>query len=383
MCRVPVYGTKDAGRGFYLQMNAEIQARGFVASQICPATYYLFGKAQHLAAMMCTHVDDLIFAYTGEGKEAVDAILNRFSVGKIEEGSFRYCGRRFSQDKDCTIHVDVRDNTRNLKPAALGKDRNMNDPLAQEELTSLRSVVGGLAWISRYGRPDLAYRVNERQRCCHSKSTVQSLKDANRVTDCIDWNDLAVVIFSDASFANEAEFKSQQGRIHYITSRSDVKLGEHKFHLIGFGSSTLKRVCRATLQAEAYALQGSVESGDKLRALLCELTGHLKTVKEWYEQSQRAMLHLYFTDCRSLSDHLSCEVARKVQDKRLGIELSALRQALWINAEKTSEKYHPAGDEIEWIDTGRQLAGCLTKSMKPDFLIRVLAAGYINVKKPN
>ena len=91
------------------------------------------------------------------------------------------------------------------------------------------------------------------------------------------------------------------------------------------------------------------------------------------------MLHLYFTDCRSLSDHLSCEVARKVQDKRLGIELSALRQALWINAEKTSEKYRPAGDEIEWIDTGRHL----TKSRKPDFLVRVFAAGYINVKKPN
>ena len=126
--------------------------------------------------MMCTHVDDLLFAYTDEGKEAVDAILNRFSVGKIEEGSFRYWGRRFSQDEDCTIHVDVRDNTRNLKPAAIGKDRKMNDPLTQEELTSLRSVVGGLAWISRYGRPDLAYRVNELQRCCHAKSTVQSLR---------------------------------------------------------------------------------------------------------------------------------------------------------------------------------------------------------------
>ena len=65
-------------------MNAEILARGFVASQVSPATHYLFGKAQHLAAMMCTHVDDdLLFAYTDKGKEAVDAILNRFSVGKI------------------------------------------------------------------------------------------------------------------------------------------------------------------------------------------------------------------------------------------------------------------------------------------------------------
>ena len=158
------------------------------------------------------------------------------------------------------MHVDVRDNTRNFKPVAIG-----------EELTSLRSVVGGLAWVSRYGRPDLAYRVNELQRCCHSKSTVQSLKDANQVvelalqgsdfkitfqTDWIDWNDLVVLTFSDASFANEAEFKSQQGRIHSITSRNDVKLGEHKFHLIGFGSSTLKRVCRATLQGEALHSAG-------------------------------------------------------------------------------------------------------------------------------
>ena len=93
------------------------------------------------------------------------------------------------------------------------------------------------------------------------------------------------------------------------------------------------------MQAEAYALQGSIESGDKLRALLCELSGRLKSFKEWYEQSQRAMLHLYFTDCRALSDHLSCEVARKVQDKRLGIELSALRQTLWINGEKTCARF--------------------------------------------
>ena len=119
--------------------------------------------------------------------------------------------------------------------------------------------------------------MNELQRCCHSKSTVQSLKDANRVvelalqgsdfkikitfkTDWIDWNDLAVVAFSDASFANEAELKSQQGSIHYITSRSDVKSGEHKFHRIGFGSSTLKRVCRATLLAEAYIRRKKVFS---------------------------------------------------------------------------------------------------------------------------
>ena len=70
-----------------------------------------------------------------------------------------------------------------------------------------------------------------------------------------------------------------------------------------------------------------------MRALLCKLTGHLKAVKEWQEHSQRTMLHLYFTDCRSLTGHLPCE--------------------------KISEKYHPAGVEIKWIDSGRQLAARL------------------------
>jgi len=76
---------------------------------------------------------------------------------------------------------------------------------------------------------------------------------------------------------------------------------------------------------------------------------------------------------------LPCEVARKVQDKRLGIELSSEELVRSIT------QYHPAGDEIEFelINTGRQLADCLTKSMKPDFLVRVLAEGYINVKKLN
>ena len=67
-------------------MNAEILARGFVASQVCPATYYLFRQAQHLAAMMCTHVDDLLFAYTDEGKEAVYSTV--FPLGRLRKVRF-------------------------------------------------------------------------------------------------------------------------------------------------------------------------------------------------------------------------------------------------------------------------------------------------------
>ena len=348
--------------------------------------------------MICTHVDDLLFCHNDVGKKKVQEILDKFSVGKIEEKNFRYCGRRFIQEEDFTIHVDVQENTRSLKTVTIGHGRKGTDLLTSEELTSLRSVVGSVAWIARYARPDLAYKVNELQRACNPKGTVQSLKDANRVVELalqlidfkltfrsqwLDWKDLVVVTFSDASFAGESGYKSQQGRIHYITDSHGMTTGNHKFHLISFASSTMKRVCRATLQAESYALQSAVEAGDRLRAVVCEMTGRLfmsrVDMPRWHELSQKSMLHVYYSDCRSLTDHLQCEQVRKAQDKRFGIELAALRQGIWVDGVLTCEAYKPHGDKIEWIDTGRQLADCLTKSMKPDYLVRVLVNGKMVV----
>ena len=100
----------------------------------------------------------------------------------------------------------------------------------------------------------LAYKVNELQRLCKPKATVSDLRLANRVVELshqnqnmklvykanwIDWKDLAVVTYSDASFANEPGFKSQQGRIHYLSTASHLTEKDHNIHVIGFASSTV------------------------------------------------------------------------------------------------------------------------------------------------
>ena len=91
----------------------------------------------------------------------------------------------------------------------------------------------------------LAYKVNELQRLCKPKATVSDLRLANRVVELshqnqnmklvykanwIDWKDLAVVMYSDASFANEPGFKSQQGRIHYLSTATASRLTERSQH---------------------------------------------------------------------------------------------------------------------------------------------------------
>ena len=74
-------------------------------------------------------------------------------------------------------------------------------------------------------RPDLAYRVSALQQRV-TTATVETLREANRVVAltlndaersivCKGWGtrELAVVTFCDASFAGEAEHKSQRGRL--------------------------------------------------------------------------------------------------------------------------------------------------------------------------
>ena len=134
-------------------------------------------------------------------------------------------------------------------------------------------------------------------------------------------------------------------------------------HLIGFGSTLIKRVCRATLQAETYALQHGVEEGYRLRAILAEVSGRAHADHETF------CPHLWLSDCRSLVDHLKVDAVSKVQDKRLSIEMESLRQSL-----------ESPFEQLRWIDTSVMLADALTKSMKPDVLLGVLQTCHMDLR---
>ena len=59
-----------------------------------------------------------------------------------------------------------------------------------------------------------------------------------------------------------------------MKTESKADKNKHIAHVISYGSTTIKRVCRSTLASETYAMQTAVESGDTLRAIICsELEG--------------------------------------------------------------------------------------------------------------
>ena len=388
LIRVPVYGLCDSGRGFWKKVDHDAKEVGLLGSRIFPAFYFHIENGV-VDVVLTTHVDDFLWACTESGHAIVDRLLTRFEVGRKEEGRLRFCGKQFDVSGH-DILLDVADNTRKTTYVEIAKHRNPADPVTKGEEKQWRSVVGSLSWIARQARPDILYRVSKLQSSIKG-ATVSTLKEANKVLELalngmdiklryknrpFNFQELGVLTASDASFAGEPNSRSQQGRIHFLVPAQQLlnpECCEYDVMIVSFSSTTIKRVCRATLQAETYALQNAQEAGDRVRALLAELYGYGTADPTWHEASRRAIPHVMLSDCRSLVANLNTEVSSRVQDKRLQIELDAIRQSIFDgDGRRTAEVFPKGGDRVDWVATATQVADCLTKSMKPTCMLRVL-----------
>ena len=93
-----------------------------------------------------------------------------------------------------------------------------------------------------------------------------------------------LTVMTDASFSNEANYRSQKGRFHFVTDfheTKNLKNTVYKVLQLSFGSMTICRVCRSTLQAETHSLQRGLEAGDKLRGVIAELKGQKRSRQKW------------------------------------------------------------------------------------------------------
>ena len=228
--------------------------------------------------VLTTHVDHFLWACTESGHAIVDRLLTKFEVGRKEKGRIRFCGKQFDVSGH-DILLDVADNTRKTTYVEIAKHRNPADPVTKGEEKQLRSVVGSLSWIARQARPDIQYRVSKLQSSIKG-ATVSASKEANKVLELalngmdpklrykngpFNFQELGVLTASDASFAGEPNSRSQQGRIHFLVPAQQLlnpECCEYDVMIVSFSSTAIKRVCRATLQAETYALQNAQEAGD-------------------------------------------------------------------------------------------------------------------------
>ena len=132
--------------------------------------------------------------------------------------------------------------------------------------------------------------------------------------------------------------------------------------------------------AETFAMINGTEAGCRIRAAIVDMKGELD-FRHWEDSASRAMGHIWMTDCDSLFEHLMSPRLNAIQNKRLAIDLMALRQQIWEReGERTLEVDHSCGDYPRWIDTSVMLSDPLTKSMSSDTMVRTMMTGIFDMR---
>ena len=132
--------------------------------------------------------------------------------------------------------------------------------------------------------------------------------------------------------------------------------------------------------AEAFAMIKGTEHGARIRAAVVSAKGQLD-MGDWEDSSANNMSHVWLTDCDSLYEHLVSSKMTQVENKRLAIDLMALRQLIWERGgERTEVVDHTSGDYPRWIDTSTMLADPLTKVMGADRLIQAMMTGHMDLQ---
>ena len=278
---VSLYGLDDASLRFHWKVKQVFTKLGLKQSKFDPALFFAKDNRGELMGVIGTHVDDFIMA----GKrpwlnDIMKKIKDIFLMGKVETGSYLYCGHRISTEGG-KLTLDQRDFANEIKPLVISPARKRQDDeaVSDKERSIIRSYAGKLGWLGRTTRPDLLFAQIEASSCI-TKAKVRDLKSlakaVNRVAgvdsiqtvpklprDVTQWK---MELFTDASWQNLAETGSTAGRVMVLS-------GGGQSYPVFWASNRLRRVCHSSQQAEIMAMNSGVAEASYVEAVLEELTG--------------------------------------------------------------------------------------------------------------
>jgi hypothetical protein len=166
----------------------------------------------------------------------------------------------------------------------------------------------------------------------------------------LDLNSLSVMVFTDASFANNRDLSSQIGFVIVLTDRNQDA------NILHWSSIKCKRVTRSVLASELYALAHGFDIAAVIKS----------TIQKILQLEQLPLV--LCTDSKSLYD---CLVKLgTTQEKRLMVDLMCLRQA-YERREIT---------EVKWINGEDNPADAMTKAKPCQALKTLINTNKLNLK---
>ena len=361
-----IYGANDAPANWYHEFDSVATSVGFTKSKFDNCLYWCYGPGGDLQGVLGAHVDDTITGGSGQAYDrAIQLLKQRFPFRKWRVGSGEFLGTQYTQDPESfEIRYNQKSYAESLKPISVSRERARKYwlPATPKEIASLRAVNGALGWLSSQSRPDLAVQTSMSQQA-FPVPTVQDLLLANQavrrarqqsdleiVVPYVHPNDLTVVFWSDAAFANTLSMKTQGGWLVAFTSKEFSSGQDVPVHCTGWRSYRLPRVVSSTLSGEAQSFAVASGIAEWLLLMVAEgLDGQFSLTD--VDQVLKRRKPIGVSDCRSLYDHLnSLGSGGTIDDKRTAIDIAIIRQSI-----------QRSGLEPRWCPTTHMVADAFTK----------------------
>ena len=396
LCIKPVYGLNDAPLAWQLCLRGHWEEQGGVPS-LLDENYFIWRLQAGDRSSVTTHVDDC--GAEGPRKwldEQYDRLVKKFGKVTRQKLPFTHCGVVYRKVAD-GICVEQDDFCRKLKMVDIDKSRRDDDDLTPSELTSFRSVLGGLLWLTAT-RLDLVSDVCILQTMV-TKAKISHLKQANAVVRRAQAEigqglglyfrklraPLRLACVHDSSAGGNVRHYAQEGIMvllfedklkgyesyeHVIDDHQTHKLGG-KCHVLWAHGAKAKRVSYSTSHAETLSAVSGMETSTLVAVRLAELlyTAKPPTIQSLLLLQEGGVPDLPcdgYTDCKDLFE-LASGSSSVPQDKTQRLYVMSLREARLCGRQR-------------WLiltPTESMVADALTKSMVAPQIMHLLSTGEV------
>ena len=349
-------------------------------------TYHMdLGETDTLQAIMLVFVDDLRVYYTDWfDKHKLKELQGLYKLSEWSYGNYKYVGSHY-EHHDGKLTVSMDDFVKKLYPVEKSEMKDLVDYKTEERklteagTTRFRGVLGGLQWLIKQGRPDLA---GEKALLANELShmTKKSLKEANRVislaketnasklvTVPIPLDEPVVVAFGDSAWNNLTGGKSQGGVLVLATNGDFLQHKTAPTSILDWRTRKSQRVCQSTLQAETYIAAEGLSAAMWTRELLRSIIyADYKVRQALTPQGPYKFPVAQVTDCASLYDCVKKDTAW-AKEERTRLSVLVIKEDL-----------RDPDTSFRWSPTHLQLADGLTKSNSQlcEHIRRVMAGSW-------
>ncbi|KAI0996097.1 hypothetical protein K3495_g12084, partial [Podosphaera aphanis] len=318
----PLYGIPEAGNHWFdTWINYLTKKLGLKSSCFDPCLLVTHSDPFSITGMQ---VDDTLFLGTEEFLKLENAQLKeaKFPAKPIE---------RLAENNPLRFNgllISIRDNTLYIQPNGQSNKIKMVNPKSPNCLDDYKKQRALGAWISSTCQPLVAFRLSRAaQHKNPGDSEIKELNDAlfeqlNNPNAGLKYirlklEDLKTYCWVDGSFANNNDLTSQVG---FVITLGNETPGINEFtfrgNIIHWSSTKCKRVTRAVLASELYAMTNGVDIAIPLSMTINQIMGKL---------SLPIVPLIICTDSRSLYECLVKLGTTK--EKRLMIDVMAIRES--------------------------------------------------------